>query len=42
MFEPKENPNYETLSRDAATLIADWLQNDWYASSAEDKPMLEL
>ena len=35
MFEEKENPGYEQLSRDAAALIARWCQNDWYNSSSD-------
>jgi len=35
MFEPKENPNYEKMSNEARDMIASWLNNDWYESSAE-------
>ncbi|KAK1751857.1 hypothetical protein QBC47DRAFT_391217 [Echria macrotheca] len=35
MFEPKENPNYEKMSNEARDMIAGWLNNDWYESSAE-------
>jgi hypothetical protein len=42
MFEPKNNPNYEELLEDATEVIAGWLHNDWYASSSEDKPMIEF
>ncbi|KAK7422416.1 hypothetical protein QQX98_001695 [Neonectria punicea] len=41
MFTPRENPGYKTLSQDAAGFIAGWLQNDWYESSVEDRPLLE-
>lgn len=36
MFEPKENPAYEKLCRDAAGLIARWTRNDWYDGSADE------
>ncbi|KAH7328442.1 hypothetical protein B0I35DRAFT_473149 [Stachybotrys elegans] len=42
MFNSKENPAYETLTQDAAGLITEWLQNDWYMTSSEPKPMIEL
>ncbi|KAK4192028.1 hypothetical protein QBC35DRAFT_485410 [Podospora australis] len=35
MFEPKENPGYEKLGNDAKDMIASWMNNDWYESSAE-------
>lgn len=41
MFDPKENPGYEKMSQEATGLIAGWLHNDWYESSAEEKPMIE-
>lgn len=41
MFEPKENPGYEKLKQDAATLIAEWTRNDWYESSTEDMPAIK-
>lgn len=41
MFTPQENPGYKTLSQDAAGLIAGWLQNGWYETSVEDRPLLE-
>ncbi|KAF4979655.1 hypothetical protein FZEAL_4212 [Fusarium zealandicum] len=41
MFTPKENPGYDNLAQDATGLIAEWLQNEWYESSAEERPMLE-
>ena len=41
MFEKKENPEYDKLSKDACELIAKWTQNDWYESSFEPKAMLE-
>lgn len=41
MFEPNENPGYERLSQNAKDLIVEWLQNDWYQTSAEPRPMLE-
>lgn len=41
MFEQKENPGYEHLSQNAKGLIVGWLQNDWYETSAEPRPMLE-
>ncbi|KAK3692216.1 hypothetical protein B0T22DRAFT_495480 [Podospora appendiculata] len=33
MFEPKENPGYEKLAKDARDMVASWLRNDWYESS---------
>ncbi|KAK0621155.1 hypothetical protein B0T17DRAFT_277747 [Bombardia bombarda] len=33
MFEPKLNPGYEKLAKDAQDMITSWLQNDWYKSS---------
>lgn len=41
MFTPGENPGYDKLLQDATGLIAEWLQNDWYATSIEEKPMIE-
>ncbi|CAI6088834.1 unnamed protein product [Clonostachys chloroleuca] len=41
MFEPKENPDYETLSETAKTLIAEWVSKEWYETSAEPKLLLE-
>uniref|UniRef100_A0A8H7NAM2 Uncharacterized protein n=2 Tax=Bionectria ochroleuca TaxID=29856 RepID=A0A8H7NAM2_BIOOC len=41
MFEPKENPDYETLSETAKTLIAEWVSKEWYETSEEPKPLLE-
>lgn len=37
MFEPKENPGYEKLVRDAASMVKVWCQNDWYEDSSESK-----
>lgn len=37
MFEPKENPAYEKLVRDAASMIKGWLNNDWYEDSSKDR-----
>ena len=42
MFEPKDNPNYNKLTTDAAELIAAWSKNDWYETSNEDPKLLEL
>ncbi|KAL2263748.1 hypothetical protein VTK26DRAFT_5392 [Humicola hyalothermophila] len=36
MFEPKNNPNFEKLARDARDMVAGWLRNDWYESSSAD------
>jgi hypothetical protein len=36
MFEPKENPNYEKLAKDARDMVVGWLRNDWYESSSDD------
>lgn len=36
MFERQENPGYDQLAYDAKGMIASWLQNDWYESSARD------
>ncbi|KAF4121293.1 hypothetical protein GMORB2_2255 [Geosmithia morbida] len=36
MFEEKENPGYETLTRDARDFVIAWLQNDWYESSVDE------
>jgi hypothetical protein len=41
MFEPKENPGYERLSQDAKDMIVGWLQNEWYQTSTEPRPMLQ-
>lgn len=41
MFDPKENPGYKKLSKDATDLIAGWLHNDWYESSSDDNKLLE-
>lgn len=45
MFEAKDNPGYETLTRDAKDFIVKWLQNDWYesssSSSSDEKPPLD-
>ncbi len=41
MFEPKENPGYGKLCRDATAVIARWLQNDWYESSGPDPLRLQ-
>ncbi|CAH0049233.1 unnamed protein product [Clonostachys solani] len=41
MFEPKENPDYETLSETAKTLIAEWVSKEWYETSEEPMPLLE-
>ncbi len=35
MFEPGENPAYETLADNAAGLIEGWLQNEWYETSTQ-------
>ncbi|KAF5668905.1 hypothetical protein FHETE_5172 [Fusarium heterosporum] len=41
MFTPKENPGYNMLVQDATGVIHEWLQNDWYETSAEDPLLLE-
>ena len=41
MFEKSDNPGYERLARDATGFVVEWLQNDWYETSAESKPMLK-
>ncbi|KAF4465251.1 hypothetical protein FALBO_7894 [Fusarium albosuccineum] len=41
MFTPKENPGYDGLVQDATGLIAEWLQNGWYETSAEEMALLE-
>ncbi|KAB5570308.1 hypothetical protein GE09DRAFT_702910 [Coniochaeta sp. 2T2.1] len=37
MFEPSENPGYEKLVRDAASMVKNWLNNDWYEDSSKDR-----
>ncbi|PHH70900.1 hypothetical protein CDD82_6862 [Ophiocordyceps australis] len=34
MFDASKNPAYQQLVHDAAALVGQWLQNDWYQSSA--------
>ncbi|RKU45181.1 hypothetical protein DL546_007076 [Coniochaeta pulveracea] len=34
MFEPSENPGYQKLCIDAAQMIKDWCNNDWYENSS--------
>ncbi|PHH63045.1 hypothetical protein CDD81_6376 [Ophiocordyceps australis] len=34
MFDAGKNPAYQELVQDAAALVAQWLQNDWYQSSS--------
>lgn len=41
MFEPKENPGYDKLSHDAASLIAQWSRNDWYEGSSAEEDKVE-
>lgn len=41
MFTPEENPGYDRLVQDAAEYVHGWLQNEWYESSVEERPMLE-
>ena len=41
MFEPKENPGYEKLVQDGKLRIVEWLQNEWYETSSEEKLMIE-
>lgn len=36
MFEPKQNPGYQKLLKDATGLVASWTKNEWYESSSED------
>ncbi|KAK4157085.1 hypothetical protein C8A00DRAFT_40452 [Chaetomidium leptoderma] len=36
MFEPRENPGFDKLASDARDMVASWLRNDWYESSAAD------
>jgi hypothetical protein len=39
MFEPKENPGYETMSNEARDMITGWLQNsEWYRSAGAIRP----
>jgi hypothetical protein len=40
MFEPKDNPNYALLAKDASQLIAGWTKNPWYETSGVEE--LEL
>ena len=35
MFEPKHNPGYQALLKDASSLVAKWTKNEWYESSSE-------
>ncbi|KAF5024007.1 hypothetical protein F66182_3953 [Fusarium sp. NRRL 66182] len=41
MFTPRENPGYNKLVQDATEVIHEWLQNEWYETSAEDPLLLE-
>lgn len=41
MFTPKENPGYNQLTQDATGVIFEWLQNEWYETSAKDPLLLE-
>ncbi|KAM5351426.1 hypothetical protein ACJ41O_004149 [Fusarium nematophilum] len=41
MFRPRENPGYDDLAQDATGIIAEWLQNGWYESSAEERLLLQ-
>ncbi|KAK4146165.1 uncharacterized protein C8A04DRAFT_10067 [Dichotomopilus funicola] len=34
MFQPKDNPGFERLANEARDMVAGWLRNDWYESSA--------
>lgn len=36
MFEPKHNPGYQALLKDATELVAKWTKNEWYESSSEE------
>lgn len=36
MFEPKQNPGYQKLLKDATGLVASWTKNEWYESSSEN------
>lgn len=40
MFEPKNNPGYRGLLKDATGFVAEWTKNEWYESSSE--PVQEL
>ncbi|SPO04483.1 uncharacterized protein DNG_07168 [Cephalotrichum gorgonifer] len=35
MFEPKNNPGYKSLLKDATALAATWVGGEWYESSSE-------
>lgn len=35
MFEPKHNPGYQALLKDATGFVAGWTRNEWYESSSE-------
>ena len=35
MFEPKHNPGYQALLKDATSFVAKWTRNEWYESSSE-------
>jgi hypothetical protein len=41
MFERKENPGFDRLSREATELIVSWARNDWYETSFESKGAIE-
>ncbi|KAH6849845.1 hypothetical protein B0I37DRAFT_427628 [Chaetomium sp. MPI-CAGE-AT-0009] len=34
MFDPKENPGIDKLSKEARDMVASWFRNDWYESSS--------
>lgn len=35
MFDPKHNPGYQKLLKDAAGFVTKWTTNEWYESSSE-------
>ncbi|KAK3295821.1 uncharacterized protein B0H64DRAFT_396425 [Chaetomium fimeti] len=34
MFDPKENPGIDRLSKESRDMVAGWFRNDWYESSS--------
>lgn len=41
MFEPKQNPGYQKLLKDATGLVASWTKNEWYESSSDAQEACE-
>ncbi len=40
MFEPRENPGYEKMLNEATEMVASWVRNnDWYSSAGGTRPM---